>query len=143
MHLAIHQKTGLVTFHGPVMLSGFTPYTIEHFKRALFETEPIGSVTNPSESNPLRPNHTLRTVKGGKARGPLVAGNLTLISTTMGTPYEIDTRGKILCIDARNLGSLIPGSRKQKQFSDHDVDKIAGVYREFRRTKEPNAPGEG
>ncbi|HEU0121176.1 MAG TPA: LD-carboxypeptidase [Bryobacteraceae bacterium] len=99
MHLAIHQKTGLVTFHGPVMLSGFTPYTIEHFRRALFETKPIGSVSNPVESNQLRPNHTLRTVRGGKARGPLVAGNLTLISTTMGTPYEIDTRGKILCIE--------------------------------------------
>ncbi|MBI2685012.1 MAG: LD-carboxypeptidase [Acidobacteria bacterium] len=99
MHLAIHQKTGLVTFHGPVMLSGFTQYTIDHFKKALFETRPIGSVTNPIEPNALRPNHTLRTVKGGKARGPLIAGNLTLISTTMGTPYEIDTRGKIFCIE--------------------------------------------
>jgi muramoyltetrapeptide carboxypeptidase len=99
LHLAIHQKTGLVTFHGPVMLSGFTNYTIEHFRRALFETTPIGNVTNPKESNPLRPSHTLRTVRGGRARGPLVAGNLTLISTTMGTPYEIDTRGKILCIE--------------------------------------------
>jgi len=99
MHLAIHQKTGLVTFHGPVMLSGFTPYTIEHFKRALFETKAIGAVTNPPESNTLRPNHTLRTVRGGKARGPLVAGNLTLISTTMGTPYEIDTKGRIVCIE--------------------------------------------
>jgi len=99
MHLAIHQKTGLVTFHGPVMLSGFTNYTIEHFRRALFQTKPIGKVSNPVEANTLRPNHTLRTVRGGKARGPIVAGNLTLISTTMGTPYEIDTRGKILCIE--------------------------------------------
>lgn len=99
MHLAIHRKTGLVTFHGPVMLSGFTPYTIEHFRRALFETKPIGVVTNPPEANALRPNHTLRTVRGGRARGPLIAGNLTLISTTMGTPYEIETRGKILCIE--------------------------------------------
>ncbi|MBM3783780.1 MAG: LD-carboxypeptidase [Acidobacteria bacterium] len=99
MHLAIHQRTGLVTFHGPVLLSAFTHYTIEHFRRALFETKPIGSVTNPVEANTLRPNHTLRAVRGGKARGPIVAGNLTLISTTMGTPYEIDTRGKILCIE--------------------------------------------
>ena len=99
MHLAIHQKTGLVTFHGPVMLSGFTPYTIDHFRRALFAVKPLGSVTNPVESNTMRPNHPLRTVKGGRARGPLIAGNLTLISTTMGTPYEIDTRGKILCIE--------------------------------------------
>jgi muramoyltetrapeptide carboxypeptidase len=99
MHLAIHQRTGLVTFHGPVMLSGFSNYTIEHFRRAVFETKPLGAVSNPIESNPLRPNHTLRAVRGGVATGPIVAGNLTLISTTMGTPYEIDTRGKILCIE--------------------------------------------
>ena len=99
MHLAIHQKTGLVTFHGPVMLSGFTGYTIEHFRRALFETKPLGTVSNPPETNTMRPAHPLRTVKGGRARGPLIAGNLTLISTTMGTPYEIDTKGKILCIE--------------------------------------------
>lgn len=99
MHLAIHQRTGLITFHGPVMLSGFSNYTIDHFRRALFETKPVGAVTNPVESNPLRPNHTLRAVRGGVASGPIVAGNLTLISTTMGTPYEIDTRGKILCLE--------------------------------------------
>ncbi len=99
MHLAIHQKTGLVTFHGPVVLSHFTNYTQEHFRKALFAKAPVGRVTNPDESNPLRPEHTLRAVRGGKARGPLVGGNLTLISTTMGTPYEIDTRGKILFIE--------------------------------------------
>lgn len=99
MHLAIHQKTGLVTFHGPVMLSGFSDYTVEHFKRALFETKPLGMLTNPPEKNTLRPNHTLRAVRPGTARGPLIAGNLTLIATTMGTPYEIDTKGKIVCIE--------------------------------------------
>ena len=99
MHLAIHQKTGLVTFHGPVVLSHFTGYTQEHFKRALFQTGAIGPVTNPKESNPLRPEHTLRAVRPGKARGPLIGGNLTLISTTMGTPFEIDTRGRILFIE--------------------------------------------
>ncbi len=99
MHLAIHQKTGLVTFHGPVVLSHFTDYTQEHFRRALFGTGPIGLVTNPDEANPLRPAHTLRTIRPGKARGPLIGGNLTLISTTMGTPYEIDTRGRILFIE--------------------------------------------
>ena len=95
MLLGIHQKTGLITFHGPVALSQFTPYTQEHFRRALFQTDPIGSVTNPKESNALRPTHTLRTVRPGKAQGRLIGGNLTLLSTTLGTPYEVDTRGKI------------------------------------------------
>ena len=33
--------------------------------------------------------------------------------------------GEILFIDARKLGSLIPGSRKQKQLADGEMEKIA------------------
>jgi muramoyltetrapeptide carboxypeptidase len=99
MHLAIHRKTGLTTFHGPVPLSRFTKYTQEHFRRALFETKPLGMLTNPPDSDALRPSHTLRTIRPGKARGPLMGGNLTLLSTTLGTPYEIDTKGKVLFIE--------------------------------------------
>jgi type I restriction enzyme M protein len=41
--------------------------------------------------------------------------------------------GEILFIDGRRLGSLIPGSRKQKQLAAEEVEKVAGVYRAFRR----------
>lgn len=99
LHLAIHKRTGLVTFHGPVPLSGFTPYTQEHFRKALFSGEPIGLVSNPREANPLRPLHRLRVIRPGVANGRLMGGNLTLIATTMGTPDEIDTRGKILFLE--------------------------------------------
>lgn len=99
MHLAIHRRTSLITFHGPVVLSRYTSYTQQHFRRALFETKPLGVLGNPPDSDPLRPEHTVRTIRPGRARGPLVGGNLTLISTTLGTPYEIDTRGKIVFIE--------------------------------------------
>jgi muramoyltetrapeptide carboxypeptidase len=99
LHLAIRKRTGLVTFHGPVVLSGFSAYTQEWFRKAMFSPEPLGAVTNPPESNLLRPAHPLRTVRPGKGRGRLIGGNLTLISTTMGTPYEIDTRGRLLFIE--------------------------------------------
>ena len=99
LHLAIHQRTGLVTFHGPVALSRFTGYTQTWFRKALFEAAPIGEVANPPEADALRPAHPLRTVRPGKGRGPLIGGNLSLIATTMGTPYEIDTRGRILFIE--------------------------------------------
>lgn len=99
MHLAIHRRTGLVTFHGPIVLAGFTPFTQEHFRRVLFDATPAGVLSNPPEANKLRPLHTLRTVRPGKARGRLVGGNLTILSTTMGTPFEIDTRGRILFIE--------------------------------------------
>ncbi len=99
LHLAIQKRAGLVTFHGPITLSRFTPYTQTYFRKALFETEPMGLVSNPPDSDPLRPDHVLRTVVPGSARGPLSGGNLTLISTTMGTPYEIETTGRILFLE--------------------------------------------
>jgi muramoyltetrapeptide carboxypeptidase len=99
LHLAIHRKTGLVTFHGPMIVSEFTAYSQKYFNKALFETQPIGVITNPDESNQLRPSHPLRTIRSGTATGQLIGGNLTLISTTLGTPYEIDTRGKILFLE--------------------------------------------
>ena len=99
LHLAIHKHARLVTFHGPVITSSFTDYTQQHFRKALFETQPVGKVTNPHESNELRPRHTLRTIRPGKADGPLIGGNLSLITATMGTPYEIETRGRILFVE--------------------------------------------
>jgi muramoyltetrapeptide carboxypeptidase len=99
LHLAIQKRAGMITFHGPVTLSGFSEYTQKNFRRALFLDTPLGLVANPPEPNAIRPSHTLRTVRGGRARGRLVGGNLTLISSLMGTPFEIDTRGKILLVE--------------------------------------------
>lgn len=96
LHLALHKFAGLVTFHGPVLLSEFSPYTQDCFRRALFENEPLGVLTNPRDPNLLRPAHSTRTVHSGTAKGRLVGGNLTLISSLMGTPYEIETEGQIL-----------------------------------------------
>lgn len=53
-----------------------------------------------------------------------------------------ERRRDILFIDGRKLGALIPGSRKQKQLSDDEIERIAGVYREFRRHGMPDVvPG--
>ena len=93
LHLAFERKLGLVTFHGPTANHKFTLYTMEHFRQAMFSAEPLGKLTNPAEG------HTLRAIRPGIARGRLFTGNLSLISNLMGTPYEIDTRDKILLIE--------------------------------------------
>ena len=46
--------------------------------------------------------------------------------------------GEVLFIDGRKLGTLIPGSRKQKQLSAKDIEKIASVYRQFKRNAIPS-----
>ena len=99
LHVAISRRSGLVTFHGPNMVGRLPPRTLDLLKKALFSAEPIGEVTNPDEADPLNVEFPLRTVTPGTARGRITGGNLTLICSTMGTPYEIDTRGRILLLE--------------------------------------------
>ena len=98
---AIHQKTGLITFHGPVGGSVFDPYTIENFRRVVMTPEPAGLLPSPPKKANELVDRTNRIVKlaPGKATGRLAGGNLTLVSMLMGTPYEVDTKGAILFLE--------------------------------------------
>lgn len=94
LHLMFGGVSGLVTFHGP-NAAGFergylTEYTKSAWERALMGDSAVGAV-------PLAdPDSYVLKVTGGIAEGPLVGGNLTLVCASLGTPFEIDTRGKIL-----------------------------------------------
>jgi type I restriction enzyme M protein len=48
-----------------------------------------------------------------------------------------DRRGEVLFIDARKMGALVPGSRKQKELSRSEIEKIATAYHAWRG--EPDA----
>lgn len=97
----IHQRTGLVTFHGPVGGSTFDPYTLENFKRVVMTPETAGLLASPPKKPDELIDRTNRIVKlaPGKASGRLAGGNLTMIATLMGTPYELDTTGAILFLE--------------------------------------------
>ena len=51
------------------------------------------------EPRAIRTKHHIRTLHPGRASGPLTGGNLSLISTTLGTPWEIQTRDRILFLE--------------------------------------------
>ncbi len=100
--IAIHQRTGLVTFHGP-MMGGFFEgsYTYHNYLKAVMNNKPIGLVTDKEDKelwNPEGPP-TRYIIAKGKARGRLTGGCMTLIRQLMGTPYEIETEGKILFLE--------------------------------------------
>jgi muramoyltetrapeptide carboxypeptidase len=95
---AIHQRTGLVTFHGPVGGSSLDPYSLDNFRRVVMTPEPAGLLAAPPKKPTElvdRANRVLH-LHPGKASGRLVGGNLTLLATLMGTPYAIETEGAIL-----------------------------------------------
>lgn len=105
LHLAIHRMTGLITFHGPVAMDArSTRYSYEQYTRALTSREPLGAIPDPVVDKPFPPPYPpyRMVIREGQARGRLIGGNLTLIMETMGTPYEIDTAGKILFLEDVN-----------------------------------------
>lgn len=99
LHLAIQKYSGIVTFHSPVLLSAFTEYTAKSFEKTIFKNEPIGEITNPKRIVGIREQYPIRTIRSGKAEGRLTGGNLSVISSLMGTPYEIDTKDSILFLE--------------------------------------------
>ncbi len=99
--IPIHQRTGLVTFHGPTLGNFFeADYTYRHFKEALMGDRAIGAIEDPPEPDftPKYPPPRM-VLRSGKARGQLIGGSLTLIKQMLGTPFEIETAGKIFFIE--------------------------------------------
>lgn len=96
MHLAIQKMTGLVTFHSPVLLSAYTKYTEDNLKSILFGAAKDNYLINPEQRRGIRNAFPIQTIKSGIAKGELIGGNLSIITSLMGTDYEIETKGKIL-----------------------------------------------
>ena len=91
---SITQKTGLVTFHGPMMVSykkGFVNYNFQTMERILNGT-PDFKIESP-DSLPAR------ILKPGIAMGPLWGGNMTLLINRLGTSDALDTDGVILFLE--------------------------------------------
>jgi muramoyltetrapeptide carboxypeptidase len=88
--LGVHAKTGLVTFHGPNGMGRWDEYSVEYFKRVLMQGEAV-TFENPrktSERNVLTvTENRVQTITPGTARGRLLGGNLTVLTTIIGSSY--------------------------------------------------------
>lgn len=116
LHIAINQQTGLVTFHSPNPEYGLgnpdnlKPWPGHWFWRALLAKE-YGDKTGytilamPSKRERAASAElyedvpSAETLTPGTARGRLIGGNLSVLHAMMGTPYEIQTAGKILFLE--------------------------------------------
>lgn len=100
--IPITQKTGLVTFHGPTAGAFYdSSYTHHYFLKALTQTRPIGTVTDPAPRQPWSPEYPpfRLIISPGKAIGRLTGGCMTVIRQLMGTTFEIQTEGKIVFLE--------------------------------------------
>ncbi|HEY9053675.1 MAG TPA: LD-carboxypeptidase [Rectinemataceae bacterium] len=96
LHLALGREAGLCTIHGPMpssdMVPEFPPASRESLEDALFGTAFPRKIENPDGSQ-------LVCIVPGVAEGEMVGGNLSLVASTMGTPWQIDPEGKIILLE--------------------------------------------
>lgn len=93
LHIVFNQKCDLVTYHGIMASTSpqWNKFTYNSFMNMINMDEEL-IIENPQ-------NEGLYTFVNGKTNGIIVGGNLSLIVTTLGTEYEIDTKDKILFIE--------------------------------------------
>ena len=108
LHIVFNQKCNLGTYHGPMvksnMINDFNEYTKTSFFEAMEKNE---TKYEEPENMPLS-ILTEGNTPSENISGVLTGGNMAIIVTTLGTQYEIDTRGKILFLEDvdEEIGSL-------------------------------------
>ena len=89
----IHDETGLVTFHGPMATKDFAHDDGVALDAWFSAMEGSAALQFDSSST------SLRTLVSGQAEGTLYGGCLSILSASLGTPYEIETGGTILFLE--------------------------------------------
>lgn len=101
--IAITAKTGLITFHGPVGISTWNSFSLDYFKRILFDGEAV-TMINPKSigDNLAQTKDRVETITAGTARGKLIGGNLTVLTAMVGSEYLPSWKGVILFVEDDN-----------------------------------------
>ena len=92
LHLWLMRRADLRVFHGPTV-DDLIPSQRDPTMSSL-----LASLATPRPAVRLG-RDVARTVRPGRATGRLTGGNLSLVTQTIGTPYEIDTRDAILFLE--------------------------------------------
>ncbi|HYA63065.1 MAG TPA: LD-carboxypeptidase [Candidatus Sulfotelmatobacter sp.] len=99
LQIYLWQKSGWVTFHGPMLAAGFGRGAdgLQGYDESSF----MHAVANTKGNWPL--NLSGEVLVSGEAEGTILGGCLTILQTSLGTPWEIDTAGAILLLEDTQL----------------------------------------
>lgn len=92
LHLWLMRQANLRVFHGPTV-DDLIPIARDPTTSSL-----LTAITTPRPPTRLG-REVARAIRPGRATGRLTGGNLSMVQQTVGTPYEIDTRGAILFLE--------------------------------------------
>ena len=95
LHIALNQLCSLATLHAPMPARGWEtldPVTLGSLAENLFSPVPAGRI-------PAIEGQPIETIHPGIASGPIIGGNLSLVAAALGSPFEINTKDKILFLE--------------------------------------------
>jgi muramoyltetrapeptide carboxypeptidase len=97
LQMAFLKKTGLVTFAGPMLAVDFwkdevNEFTEDFFWKMISSTKKIGKLINPDNEN-------FYTLTKGRGEGSLIGGNLALLTSLIGTPYQPNFKNAVLLLE--------------------------------------------
>lgn len=101
-HQAIFTQTGLVTFHGAVANSVWTPWVLDQFEQLFFEgNSPVYGNLDVATNNILSDSlkASIRIINPGVAEGRLFGGNLTVLTAIAGSKYFPDFTDSVLFLE--------------------------------------------
>jgi len=98
LHCALLKKSNLISFHGPMLNAELSSdklpeFTRQSLLRAVMEPVPAGGICAGYKAK------TVSVLRRGRAVGELIGGNLSVLCTTLGTPYQPDFKNKILFLE--------------------------------------------
>lgn len=97
--IAILNKSKVISYHGPVCSSEFDTITTTSFIQSLITNKQSPDPMSPPIQQIVYQDSGFDVIANGQGAGKLVGGNLTMICSTLGTPYEIDTKDSILFLE--------------------------------------------
>ena len=116
----LHQAADVPTFYGPVMTQlGRTKGNITG--KSLFR-----ALTSKGTLGPM-PMGKAYTIKPGRASGGLAGGCLSLINSSMGTPYELKTSEAILFIEETGEKVYVLDRMLTQLKNSGKLDSVRGV----------------
>ncbi|MGI6728063.1 MAG: S66 peptidase family protein [Anaerovoracaceae bacterium] len=95
LHTVINKFCGFTTIHAPMPSTGYhimDYFSLRSLSDTLFCEKPVGFA-------PIPDNEPIEIIYPGITEGIITGGNLSVLVSTLGSRYEIDTKGKILFIE--------------------------------------------
>jgi muramoyltetrapeptide carboxypeptidase len=101
--VAFYAKADLVTFHGPVGISTWNKFSVDYFKRVVFDGELV-TFQNPIDvgDNLAQTKDRIETITPGKTHGRIVGGNLSVLAAMVGSEFLPDWRNHVLFLEEDN-----------------------------------------